>query len=104
MLKAIHAQEDRQTALEKAEAVIEKLKGMNLVTAAKTVEEGIRETLAYTSFPRSTGGSSGRILRWSASCGRYDEGLESSATSRMVTRPLCWSPHDSDISRAGNGA
>lgn len=52
MLKAIHAQEDRQAALEKAAAVIEKLKGMKLATAAKTVEEGIRETLTYTSFPR----------------------------------------------------
>jgi len=52
MLKAIHAQEDRQAALEKAAAVIEKLKGMKLTTAAKTVEEGIRETLTYTSFPR----------------------------------------------------
>ena len=52
MLQAIHAQEDRQAALEKAVAVIEKLKGMKLLTAAKTVEEGIRETLTYTSFPR----------------------------------------------------
>lgn len=52
MLKAIHAQEDREAALEKAAAVIEKLKAMKLPTAAKTVEEGIRETLTYTSFPR----------------------------------------------------
>lgn len=52
MLKAIHAQEDRQAALEKAGAVVEKLKGMKLLTAAKTVEDGIRETLTYTSFPR----------------------------------------------------
>ena len=52
MLKAIHAQEDRQAAIEKAEAVVEKLKTMKLATAAKTVEEGIRETLTYTGFPR----------------------------------------------------
>ena len=52
MLKAIHAQEDRQAAIEKAEAVVEKLKAMKLATAAKTVEEGIRETLTYTGFPR----------------------------------------------------
>lgn len=52
MLKAIHAQEDRQAAIEKAEAVVEKLKAMKLATAAKTVEEGIRETLTYTAFPR----------------------------------------------------
>ena len=52
MLKAIHAQEDRQAAIEKAEAVVEKLKAMKLATAAKTVEEGIPETLTYTAFPR----------------------------------------------------
>ena len=52
MLKAIHAQEDREAALEKASLVVEKLKGMKLVNAAKTVEEGIRETLTYTAFPR----------------------------------------------------
>lgn len=52
MLKAIHAQEDREAALEKAAAVIGKLKAMKLPVAAKTVEEGIRETLTYTAFPR----------------------------------------------------
>jgi transposase-like protein len=52
MLKAIHAQEDRQAALEKAQAVVAKLKAMKLHTAAKTLEEGILETLAYTEFPR----------------------------------------------------
>lgn len=51
MLKAIHAQEDREAALEKSQLVIEKLKAMKLSTAAKTVEEGIHETLAYTMFP-----------------------------------------------------
>ena len=52
MLKAIHAQEDRQAALEKAQAVVEKLKAMKLHAASKTVEEGILETLTYTEFPR----------------------------------------------------
>lgn len=52
MLKAIHAQEDRDAAIEKAHLVMEKLKAMKLATAAKTVEEGIRETLTYTAFPR----------------------------------------------------
>jgi putative transposase len=51
MLKAIHAQEDREAAIQKAENVIEKLKAMKLPAAAKTVEEGIRETLTYTTFP-----------------------------------------------------
>lgn len=52
MLKAIHAQEDRQASLEKAQAVAEKLKAMKLHAAAKTLEEGILETLSYTEFPR----------------------------------------------------
>lgn len=52
MLKAIHAQEDRDASVQKAELVIEKLKAMKLPVAAKTVEEGIRETLTYTAFPR----------------------------------------------------
>jgi len=52
MLKAIHAQEDRQAMIEKAEAVVEKLKAMKLPAAAKTVKEGLRQTLTYTVFPR----------------------------------------------------
>jgi transposase-like protein len=52
MLKAIHAQEDREAALEKSQLVIEKLKAMKLSTAARTVEDGVHETLAYTMFPR----------------------------------------------------
>ena len=51
MLKAIHAQEDRQASLQKAALVVEKLKAMKLSAAAKTVEQGISETLAYTEFP-----------------------------------------------------
>lgn len=52
MLKAIHAQEDRQASLQRAALAVEKLKAMNLSPAAKTVEQGIAETLAYTEFPR----------------------------------------------------
>ncbi len=52
MLKAIHAQEDREAALEKSRLVIDKLKAMKLSIAAKTVEEGVHETLTYTMFPR----------------------------------------------------
>lgn len=52
MLKAIHAQEDRQAALQKARFVIEKMAAMKLKTAARTVEEGIAETLTYTEYPR----------------------------------------------------
>ena len=52
MLKAIHAQEDRQAALEKAEAVVAKLERMRLSKAAKIVREGAEETLRYCEFPR----------------------------------------------------
>ncbi len=52
MLKAIHAQEDREAALQKARFVIEKMVAMKLKTAARTVEEGIAETLTYTELPR----------------------------------------------------
>ena len=51
MLKAIHAQEDKQAALEKAVLVIEKLKTMKLVKAAEKIDSSIRETLTYMEFP-----------------------------------------------------
>jgi transposase-like protein len=51
MLKAIHAQEDRQAALRKAEDVAEKLEAMKLGKAAQIVREGIVETLSYMAFP-----------------------------------------------------
>jgi putative transposase len=52
MLKAIHAQEDRKAAEEKARVVAEKLEGMKLPKAAALVREGAVETLSYYSFPR----------------------------------------------------
>lgn len=52
MLKAIHAQEDRAAALEKARAVQAKLEAMRLTRAAQVVAEGVHETLTYMSFPR----------------------------------------------------
>ena len=52
MLKAIHAQEDRQAAAEKAQEVVEKLEGMKLSKAASIVREGVGETLAYYAFPQ----------------------------------------------------
>jgi len=53
MLKAIHAQEDRDSALEKAKAVAEKLRSMKLRKAADMVENGIEETLRYMLYPRT---------------------------------------------------
>ncbi len=52
MLKAIHSQEDRPAALEKAEAVSNKLQAMKLPKAATAVREGIHETLTYMAYPR----------------------------------------------------
>jgi transposase-like protein len=52
MLKAIHAQEDRQAARGKAQAVVEKLEVMRLAQAATIVRTGVDETLSYMAFPR----------------------------------------------------
>lgn len=52
MLKAIHAQEDRDAAMEKAEAVVKKLESMRLGKAASTVREGYEQTLRYMFLPR----------------------------------------------------
>jgi len=51
MLKAIHAQENKEAARKKATEVIEKLKEMKLYAAAKKVENGIEETLTFMNFP-----------------------------------------------------
>lgn len=51
MLKAIHAQENKKAAREKAKIVIAELKNMKLKEAAKKVEEGIEETMTYYDFP-----------------------------------------------------
>jgi len=51
MLKAIHAQESKEAAKEKATAVAAKLREMKLKEAAKKIEDGILETLTYMEFP-----------------------------------------------------
>ena len=52
MLKAIHAQEDRAAARQKAEQGAVKLKEMKLADAAALVIAGIEKTLFYYAFPR----------------------------------------------------
>jgi transposase-like protein len=52
MLKAIHASEDREAALEKAGIVCLKLEALKLREAAKKVRDSILETLTYYDFPR----------------------------------------------------
>lgn len=51
MLKAIHAQESKEAAKEKAEQVAQKLREMKLSKAAQKIEDGIHETLTYMNFP-----------------------------------------------------
>ena len=51
MLKAIHAQEDKAAAREKAVQVVQKLQDMKLGKAARVVEAGFKETLTFMSFP-----------------------------------------------------
>lgn len=51
MLKAIHAQENKEAAREKAASVVAKLREMKLSAAAKKVEDGVDETLTYMDFP-----------------------------------------------------
>jgi transposase-like protein len=51
MLKAIHAQEDREAALKKSQDVVEKLRQMRLGKAAECIESGVAETLSYMNYP-----------------------------------------------------
>lgn len=51
MLKAIHAQEDKEAAKAKAALIVQKLKALKLEKAANLVAEGIDETLSYYDFP-----------------------------------------------------
>lgn len=51
MLKAIHVQENKEAAREKAASVVAKLREMKLSAAAKKVGDGVDETLTYMDFP-----------------------------------------------------
>jgi len=51
MLKAIHASEGLAAAREKANRVIDKLRGLRLSRAAELVETAVEETLTYYTFP-----------------------------------------------------
>jgi transposase-like protein len=51
MLKAVHAQENREEARKKRDAVASKLKEMKLSKASELVQSGIDETLSYYVFP-----------------------------------------------------
>ena len=51
MLKAIHAQENRDAADRKARAIVEDLRAARMNTAADLVERSVHETLTYYAFP-----------------------------------------------------
>ena len=51
MLKAIHAQEDKQAALQKAEQIVEKLRSLKMEKAARIIHAGVEETLSFYEFP-----------------------------------------------------
>ena len=51
MLKAIHAQESREAAEQKARMIIEELKACKMSKAAELVEQAVNETLTYYAFP-----------------------------------------------------
>jgi putative transposase len=51
MLKAIHAQESRTAADQKARAIIEDLRASKMTKAADLVEQSVHETLTYYTFP-----------------------------------------------------
>ena len=67
MLKAIHAQESRAAADQKARAIIEDLKASKMSKSADLVEQSVHETLTYYAFPISTGRRSGPTTRSSGS-------------------------------------
>src|SRR4051794_13795014 len=51
MLKAIHAQESRQAADKKAQAIVDDLRASKMAMAADLVEQAVHETLTYYGFP-----------------------------------------------------
>src|SRR5450631_1636001 len=51
MLKAIHAQESREAADKKAQAIVEDLRASRMGKAADLVEQAVHETLTYYGFP-----------------------------------------------------
>lgn len=87
MLKAIHAQEDKEAAQQKANAVISKLELMRLKKAAKIVRDGVEDTLSYyLTFPKSIDAACGPITRLNVSCAKSVAAHEWWVVSRMVNQ------------------
>jgi transposase-like protein len=51
MLKAIHAQESREAAANKAQAIVDDLRASKMGKAADLLEQAVHETLTYYGFP-----------------------------------------------------
>ena len=64
MLKAIHTQEDKEAARQKAALVAEKLRGIKLDSVAKFVEDSVEETLSYIDFPYEHWVKSEQTMVW----------------------------------------
>ena len=96
MLKAIHAQESREAAEQKARMIIEELKARKMSKAAELVEQAVNETLTYYAFPDihwqkiRTNNPLERIMRKSApnACGRRLPGRPIMSQSRCSQAPL----------------
>ena len=71
MLKAIHAQESKKAAREKARTVVEELRAMKLKEAARKVEDGIEETLTYCGFPTGIGPASALTMTLSGPTDKF---------------------------------
>lgn len=67
MLKAIHAQEDKVAARQKASMVAGKLRSMKLNNVADFVEKTVEETYRTWTFLASIGHVCGQITAWNAS-------------------------------------
>ena len=87
MLKAIHAQESKETAREKAIQVAEKPRAMKLAKSAKNVEDGIEETLTYMDFPTQNWTRIRTNIPLSASTMRSNVGQKQSALFPMARVP-----------------
>ena len=89
ILKAIHAQESKEAAREKAIQVAEKLRTMKLAKAARKIEDGIEETLTYMDFLRSIGHGFGPITQLNVSTVKLNAVQKRSALFRTAIQPLC---------------
>lgn len=104
MLKAVHAQEDREAARAKATLVVAKLREMRLGQAAALVEAGIEETFSYHAFPSEhwrsirTNNPQERIMR------EIRRRTRAWARFQTSVRPSCWWRRGSATSPAASVA